>query len=101
MPELKRLHKRFEDEPFALVSISGDGDRTALEAFLAKNELGGYQAWDNTGDLRTLFSVHGLPTYVLVGPEGRVLYRQSGWGTTISRTLGATVKREVRRAKKR
>lgn len=101
MPELKRLHQRLQDEPFAMVSISGDGDRAALETFLGKNELGGYQAWDDTGDLRTLFSVRGLPTYVLVGPEGRVLYRQTGWGTTISRTLGSTVRREVRRAKKR
>ena len=48
-----------------------------------------------------LFSVHGLPTYVLIGPEGRVLYQDSGWSRTISRTLGGTVRRAVRQAKKR
>jgi len=101
MPELERLHKRWEDEPFALVSISGDGDRSALDAFLEKNQLSGHQAWDRTGELRTLFSVHGLPTYVLIGPEGRVLYRDSGWSRAISRTLGGTVRRAVRQAKKR
>lgn len=101
MPELERLQKRLEDEPFAMVSISGDGDRSALEAFLETHELGGYQSWDRTGELRSLFNVRGLPTYVLIGPEGRVLYRNSGWGTTVSRSLGSTVRRAVRRAKKR
>jgi thiol-disulfide isomerase/thioredoxin len=101
IPDLERLQKRMGDEPFAMVSISVDGDRGVLEAFVEKNDLGGYQTWDGTGDVRTLFSVRRFPTYVLVGPEGRVVYRQSGWGTTISRALGATVKREVRRAKKR
>ena len=101
MPELERLHKRWDDEPFALVSISGDGDRAALEAFLESNELSGVQAWDGTGGLRRLFSVRSFPTYVLIGPEGRVLYRESGWGTRISRSLGSTVRRAVRRAKKR
>lgn len=101
LPDLERLHKRMDDKPFALVSVSRDQDLRDLEKFLEEHTLDGYLTWDAHGEIGQLFGVSSLPTYVVVGPEGRILYRASGWGTRSSRKLNAAVGRAVRQARKK
>lgn len=74
---------------------------SVLEAYLEEHELAGYQAWDGEGRMQSLFQVGSFPTYVVVGPEGRVLYRTHGWSNRVSRSLGGEVRRAVKGAKKR
>lgn len=100
LPDLERLQERMEGEPFVMVSISADRDQGVLEAFLAEEDLNGHQAWDGAQGLRSLFGVQSYPTYIVVGPEGRILYRDSGWGTRSASQLSGVVGRAVRQAKR-
>lgn len=98
LPDLERLQKRMEDEPFVMVSISADRSQGDVEVFVAKEELEGHHAWDGPQGLAGLFGVRTFPTYIVVGPEGRILYRDSGWSSRSSRNLSAAVSRAVRKA---
>lgn len=99
LPDLKRLEARMEGKPFVMLSVSVDRKREVLETFLEKEGMDWPNAWDGGHEIAALFGVDSYPTYVLVDPDGRILYRDSGWGTQAERSLSAAVASAVKRAR--
>jgi len=82
VPSLRRLADSFAGDPrFELVSVSVDDDEKSLRKFVAENEMNWAQVWDNRRALtgRPAFDVTVFPTHVLLGPDGEILHRDSGW----------------------
>ncbi len=101
VPALRRLSKRAATNPFHLISVSVDHDKTLVEQAVVEHRMDWPQVWDEHSALaRKHFSVKGFPTYILIDHEGKIIYKVSGWGTSIERQLMSEVSGAIRRAKK-
>ncbi|HXO41683.1 MAG TPA: redoxin domain-containing protein [Thermoanaerobaculia bacterium] len=96
LPALKQLAKKLAAEPFVLVSLSGDADGDRLRAFLAKHPADWPQVWDQKKEASQQFQITQLPTYFVLDPEGRVIWRHSGWGSTTAGELDGTVHKALK-----
>lgn len=97
---LRSLSHRMADEPFVMVSVATDTDEAALRGFIAKEKMTWPQVWDEKHDFTRKCQVDKFPTYMLVSPEGEIVYVVSGWGNGIERELSAKISSAVRTAKK-
>ncbi len=68
MPALARLQRRLDPDRFALVTITTDLQHQAIAQFLARLDQ----------EVSRQFMVRGLPTTVLIGPDGMLLGRAVG-----------------------
>jgi thiol-disulfide isomerase/thioredoxin len=79
LPSLKRIAAQMAGEPFALISVSNDQNGSKVREFVAHHGTAWTQCWDGSGQVEARFGVHGLPTFLLLDPEGKVLYAKTGW----------------------
>ncbi len=81
IPELERLSETYQDK-MAVVSICEDGKKQWKE-FVRERQLKGNQ-WNELISGRTglaaTYQVRGIPHYVLISPEGKILKMWSGYG---------------------
>lgn len=103
LPEMRMLAEKYKDK-LTLVSLNTD-DRKNWEEVSAKENM----TWENLNDLQgenglyAKYGVNGIPHYVVISPEGKIVHAWSGYGKGIfemhlrkflDRTAGAmTVKR--------
>ena len=64
--------KEYKDQPFALLGINSDGDRSALQKILTEQKLTYRNAVDGTtsGPIATAWNVHGWPTVYVIDAKG-------------------------------
>lgn len=93
MPGLDRLQADLGDGNFHVVAASIEGNRQLkrIELFYQKNRLRHLSAYalDNPPEKRK-FGVEGVPTTILIDPEGRQLWRVVGpvdWDSAPARKL--------------
>lgn len=93
LPSLKRLHKKFAEDPVVLISISVDSDDDAWRSLIAKEKLQWPQVRDDGGKLAQLFAIRPIPTTFIVDPEGIIRVRTTGY----SLFYGAELEGEIRK----
>ena len=74
MPHLKELVERHKDDSFALIGINtGDSPKAYREGVeeYGVTWLSAYQG--DKAPIADLYKVRGYPTYVLIGPDGKIL----------------------------
>ena len=81
LPEMFRLHREFRDPRFVMIGVSEDEDQNKFEDFVAQQGIRWPQDWDPQGKLLDRFSSDAIPSYVLIGPDGRVRFLQKGYTT--------------------
>ena len=80
LPELKDLQAKNFGKPFVIVSVSVDDSSKAVEEFTRSNAMSWPQAWDRTMEVTGgIFRVDNFPSYVVIGADSRITYRQHGW----------------------
>lgn len=92
MPALGRLAAAMTGKDFAVLLVSEDrGGAKTVEPFLAKHDLGALGSHlDPKGELGRAFGVRGLPTSILIGPDGKERGRIEGaadWDGETERAL--------------
>jgi len=100
VPALRSLAHRLAKEPFVLLSVSTDANEETLKQFVAKNDMGWPQIWDESWDLVRKCGVKSYPTYLLVDPQGEIVYSGSGWGDRSERELSSQVSAALRAARR-
>lgn len=81
LPGLQRIYRRFSPTGhFVLLSISSDTQEKHWREFIAAAGMPWPQYLDRGLRLNRDFNIHGIPTYILVNPDGSVRRRFSGWG---------------------
>ena len=100
-PVLKSLAQSFAGDPgFMILGISVDSDADSLRKFLEKEQVRWPQYWDEEKSLTfNTFKVSNFPTYLVVGPDGRVVYQTEGWSEETMQRLQENVRRAVQEAK--
>lgn len=101
IPHLRRLAKRHRRDPFVLLSVSNDAQRSTLERFVAKESMDWPQIHDPERRLMgQTFGVSRYPTYWVVDGEGLVIHRATGWSSHIGRQLDSAVAKALRQLEK-
>ncbi|MEM0925598.1 MAG: TlpA disulfide reductase family protein, partial [Planctomycetota bacterium] len=84
---LTSTYEEFKETPFEIVSVSIDRDRTAVQRFLKQADMDWVNLWDESQLLAERYGILGVPTMMLIDPNGKLLYQ-----TRLSQT--AAEKRE-------
>ena len=63
---------------------------------MSRNGMVWPQHWDRKGELRRLFNVQAIPTYVLLDAEGIEQMRVRGAGFHEARNLSAEIDRQIK-----
>jgi len=78
-PWLAAMHKKYADKGLKIVAVNVDKNAQAAAAFLLDHEAPFTVAYDPLGRTAAAYHVEGMPTSVLVGPDGKVLYTHIGF----------------------
>lgn len=100
IPDLRRMSRLMEKDPFVLLSLSVDQDVATVKSFVAEHQMSWPQVWDDHSELARKMGVNHFPTYLLVSHEGEIVYSATGWGPGVERELASRVAAAVRAAKK-
>lgn len=76
VPELVATYEKFKDRGFAIVGISLDEDKAALEKFIAENKMSWPQFFDGKGwenEMAKRFKIQTVPTMWLLDREGKLI----------------------------
>jgi thiol-disulfide isomerase/thioredoxin len=97
LPKVKQLHSVYGAEEFMVISISEDDDPAAWRGFVAGHEMTWRQRFDGNSSLMRQYQVQGLPTYVLLGRDGKEIQRYVGEdpGQSILERVGPDIKRAL------
>jgi thioredoxin-like negative regulator of GroEL len=100
VPGLRAMSKRMEKSPFVLVSVSTDTDEATLREFVTKNRMTWPQVWDKDHEITRKWGINSYPTYVLVSPEGEIVYSARGWSERLETEIQQRISGALRQAKK-
>jgi hypothetical protein len=64
--------EKYKDQPFALVGVNSDGERSAVQKILKEQGLMYRNACDGTtkGPIATAWNIHGWPTVFVIDAKG-------------------------------
>ena len=77
-PWLNRMRDKYAAD-LVVVGVNVDTDAKAADAFLARHPARFDIVRDPAGTLPEHFRIEGMPSSVLLAPDGRVLHRHSGF----------------------
>lgn len=81
LPEMKEIQEKYKDR-LTIISLSSD-TKNRWKVASARHEM----TWQNLSDLKqsaglyAKYGVRGIPNYVLISPEGKIIKMWSGYGT--------------------
>ncbi len=78
LPGLKQLQAAYRGDQLEVISISEDENEGAWHDFVAQNQMNWTQRLDLNHQMMRQFGARSLPTYVLIGKDGRVLQQYVG-----------------------
>lgn len=94
-PSLKRLAEKSKQDSFVILGVSADSDGAKLRDYLARENVGWPQYWDQARTIENLFGVRALPTFVVLDGDGRIVYTNTGWSSSRERELKSAINRAV------
>ena len=77
-PHERSLVKRLADQPFALLGVNSDKDKTALEEVLEKENITWRSFWNGgstKGPIAKAWNVRGWPTIYVLDHKGVIRYK--------------------------
>ena len=79
-PWLNHVQEKYRAD-LTVVGVNVDTDSGAADGFLKKHPARFDIVRDPDGRLAELYQIEGMPSSVLIGPDGRVLHKHSGFRT--------------------
>jgi tetratricopeptide (TPR) repeat protein len=98
LPSVRKVQHDHANDPFVVVGISADLQERAWRTFTGTSRMVWPQYWDHDHQLRTLFGVQAIPTYVLIDAEGIERLRVAGAGFDQARTLSTEIDKQIKLA---
>lgn len=77
-PWLNRMHEKYAGQ-LVVVGVNVDTDARAADGFLKKHPARFDIVRDPDGTLPERYRIEGMPSSVLLGPDGRVVHQHSGF----------------------
>jgi cytochrome c biogenesis protein CcmG/thiol:disulfide interchange protein DsbE len=90
-PWMGALQKRHGAGRLQVVAINVDTSRADAQLFLAENQADFVVAWDPAGMVAKQYAIKGMPSSVLIGPDGKVLQVHTGFNDEAARKIDADI----------
>jgi thiol-disulfide isomerase/thioredoxin len=78
MPSMEKLHQKFKDKDFAMVTINLQESASQVKAFFKEYKLTFTALLDSTGDVGTRFRINAIPTTFILDKKGRIIAKALG-----------------------
>jgi len=78
MPSMEKLHQKFKDGDFAMVTINLQESASEVKAFFKIFNLTFTALMDSTGEVGASFGIRAIPTTYILNKTGRMIGRVSG-----------------------
>ncbi|MBX3375899.1 MAG: redoxin domain-containing protein [Phycisphaeraceae bacterium] len=96
MPSIQRLHEKYEGKPVVILGVNtwerGAADKA--QKFMEKNKYT-YGLLLKGDDLAEAYGVPGIPTLVLIGPDGKILHIGVGFGPDEEKHLSEMIDKAI------
>jgi thiol-disulfide isomerase/thioredoxin len=87
MPKLQKLHEKYQGKPVEVYGINVTWNRPGDPvSFMKKNQLS-YGLLLGGDAVAKTYGVLGIPTFYVIGPEGKILYAASGFDPTAEKAV--------------
>jgi len=94
-PQVQALHEQFADDPdVEILAIHVDDSGDPVRYFEAHGYT--YRLIPRGQSVRRAYSVNSFPTFLVIGPDGRVVHRRTGLLTPTAREQIADAVRDAR-----
>ena len=82
-PHLEKLHRKYSKDGLTIVGISEDGprNRSIIRSFLRSMDVSLIILLDETAEVMSDYGVYSLPSWFLVGSDGKILKYHRGYTT--------------------
>lgn len=94
MPHLQKLWQKYKPMGLEVLCVSADGPNE-ISAFASENGLSLPMYSDADKKMNDAFAINALPSTIVVGKDGRVIYSIDGTGPSIEQDLDAAVAKAV------
>lgn len=90
IPEIKQLYDKYHSKGFEVLSVSVDTDNAAWRKAMAEEGMPWAQVLspDKNKTMRD-FMIIGIPTLFLVGPDGKIIEKYTGFSTRLKSEIEA------------
>lgn len=78
-PWMNEMQAKYGPRGLQILAVNVDAKRADADAFLASNPASFQVAFDAAGDAPKRYEVKGMPSSVLVGPDGKVIKVHNGF----------------------
>lgn len=78
-PWMNEMQQKYGAKGLSIVAVNVDGKPDDARRFLADNPAQFRVAFDGKGDTPKLYAVKGMPSSVLIGPDGKVIAMHAGF----------------------
>jgi len=78
MPNVLRIHEKFNKKGFEIIGISLDSDRAALDRYIKEKNMTWRQYFDGRGwqnSVAEMYKVRSIPATYLIDKHGKIRYR--------------------------
>lgn len=80
-PWMNAMQEKYKGQDFQVIGINLDGQAEDAEKFLAKLPAKFTIAYDPKGTSARQYGVKGMPTSLLIGKDGKIIYVHMGFNT--------------------
>jgi thiol-disulfide isomerase/thioredoxin len=94
-PWMGEMQRKYAADGLSVVAVNLDAEAADAAAFLAKVPAGFTVAYDPAGDSAVQYGVKGMPTSLLVGADGTVIARHSGFAKADTAELEAGIRKAL------
>ena len=91
-PWMNRLQKEYAASGLQVLAVNLDAKREDANAFLARVPAQFALAFDATGASARAYTIKGMPSSVLIGRDGRLLWRHTGFNEADKAEIEAQIK---------
>jgi len=78
MPSMEKLHQKFKDKDFALVSINLQESASQVKAFFKEYQLTFVALLDSDGEVGIRFGINAIPTTFILDKKGQIIAKAVG-----------------------
>jgi thiol-disulfide isomerase/thioredoxin len=78
MPSMEKLHQKFKNKDFAMVTVNLRESASKVKAFFKKFKLTFTALLDSTGEVGASFGIRTIPTSYILDKTGRIIGRVNG-----------------------
>jgi peroxiredoxin len=78
MPSMEKLHQKFKDQDFAMVTINLQESASQINHFFKEYKLSFTALLDSDGEVGIRYKIYSIPTTFILDKEGRIIARAVG-----------------------